>query len=96
MTLNEITTEIQNLSYDDLIKLNKSVIQVAKVKRTLKSAAASGTFSIGDRVSFNGKRGAEYGTITKVNRTRAIVDLEGRGKYSIGMGDLQKVQTPNA
>ena len=26
MTLNEITSEIQNLSYDDLLKLNKSVI----------------------------------------------------------------------
>ena len=92
----KLHTEIQNLSYDDLLKLNKSVIQVAKVKRTLKSAAASGTFSIGDRVSFSGKRGLEYGAITKVNRTRAIVDLEGRGKYSIGMGDLQKVQTQNA
>jgi len=96
MTLNQITSEIQNLSYDDLLKLNKSVIAVCKVKRTLKSAAASGTFSIGDRVSFNGKRGAEYGTITKVNRTRAIVDLDGRGKYSIGMGDLQKVDATHA
>ena len=36
-----------------------------------------------DKVIVTSKRGVELGTIIKVNRTRAVVNLDGKGSYNV-------------
>ena len=64
------------MSIDDIneLKLMRSAIndRIEEVGSRVKYQ-----LSIGDSVIVTSKKGVELGTINKVNRTRAVVDLEG-------------------
>tara|TARA_R110000787_G_scaffold10500_1_gene35596 strand:- start:918 stop:1196 length:279 start_codon:yes stop_codon:yes gene_type:complete len=91
MTVEDITNELENLTYDELVGLNNTIITMARIRRNMKSVTKVGLFMVGDRVTYTGKKGSECGTITKVNRVRCIVDLDNRGEFSIPMSGLEKV-----
>ena len=61
---------------DDIneLKLMRSAIN-DKIKEV--GSRVKYQLSIGDSVIVTSKKGVELGTINKVNRTRAVVDLEG-------------------
>jgi len=60
---------------DNLADLNIVIRQLRLTQKALKAQAvkeAKSTFSVGDRVNINTKKGVMKGTITKMNRTRAV------------------------
>ena len=70
---------------DNMADLNV-VIDVIKSKqkslRASRNAVAKAGFSIGDTVNVDSRKGNLVGVITKINRTRAIVDIND-SKYSV-------------
>tara|TARA_B100001769_G_C21968799_1_gene521152 strand:+ start:255 stop:551 length:297 start_codon:yes stop_codon:yes gene_type:complete len=65
---------------DNMADLNV-VIDVIKSKqkslRASKAAVAKASFTVGDTVNIDSKKGNLVGVITKINRTRAICDING-------------------
>ena len=60
---------------DNLDDLNIVIRQIKLTRKALKAQAAQkakSTFSVGDRVNINTTKGVMKGTITKMNRTRAV------------------------
>ena len=60
---------------DNLQDLNCVIRQLKLTQKTLraeKAIEALATFSVGDKVNINTKKGVMKGTITKMNRTRAV------------------------
>ena len=81
------------MSIDDIneLKLIKSALidRIAEVSSRIKY-----TLRIGDEVIVTTNRGynntKEYGTIKKVNRTRAVVDIEHKGYYNVPFSMITK------
>ena len=48
--------------------------------------------SIGDSVFIHNKGRVERGTIRKINRTRAVVDIENKGGYNVPFSMIRKEQ----
>lgn len=92
MTYIETQNSLYNLSDDELRNLNRSVCDLLKSRRLSASAqaAATGKFRVGDSVSFNGRHGREYGTITKVKRIKVLVDTGDYQKWNVPMHMLRK------
>jgi len=65
---------------DNMTDLNV-VINVIKSKqkslRAVRNAVAKANFNVGDTVNIDSKKGNLVGVITKINRTRAICDING-------------------
>ena len=60
---------------DNMADLNIVIRQLKLTRKALKAQAAQkakSTFSLGDRVNINTKKGVMKGTIKKINRTRAV------------------------
>ena len=63
---------------DNMADLNIFIRQLKLTKKALKAQAAQeakSTFSVGDTVNINTKKGVLKGVITKMNRTRAVCDI---------------------
>ena len=74
MVLNEIEKKI-NIS-EDLRELRQIQQFIKDRKRTLGSRLKY-SLVIGDKVTVNNGRTSDKGTVTKINRTRAVVDMRG-------------------
>jgi len=65
---------------DNMTDLNV-VINVIKSKqkslRAVRNAVAKANFNVGDTVNIDSKKGNLVAVITKINRTRAICDING-------------------
>jgi hypothetical protein len=65
---------------DNMTDLNV-VINVIKSKqkslRAVRNAVAKANFNVGDTINIDSKKGNLVGVITKINRTRAICDING-------------------
>ena len=63
----------------------KDLNDVMEYARSLASSAAQSTFSVGQRVMVIQKTKQTYGTIVKVNRSRAVVKMNygGRGLTNV-------------
>ena len=65
---------------DNMTDLNV-VINVIKSKqkslRAVRNAVAKANFNVGDTVNIDSKKGNLVGVVTKINRTRAICDING-------------------
>jgi len=73
LTFSDIILSLGNLSEDELAKLNSELVSRIKTNRAVKSRSLRGSFSVGDKVEFTGKRGHIIGTITKVKRKYALI-----------------------
>ena len=76
--LNEIS-KINNLQ--DLMELNKFVM-------TTRSNLGKTTLSVGDKVYVVQKTKRTPGTVTKVKRTRCVVDMQG-GSYNVPLSMIE-------
>tara|TARA_Y100000593_G_scaffold87955_1_gene169384 strand:- start:565 stop:834 length:270 start_codon:yes stop_codon:yes gene_type:complete len=74
-------TLINSINKIDNIKDLNVVIDVIRSKqkslRASVAAVAKTQFSVGDTVNIDSKKGNLVGVITKINRTRAICDING-------------------
>jgi hypothetical protein len=82
-----ILNSLSALSESELRTLNHSVINQLKSVRDQESARKRRLFSAGDRVSFNGRRGYTEGTIVRVKRKKAIVNVNG-GSWDVPLNML--------
>tara|TARA_Y100000593_G_C4242608_1_gene302959 strand:+ start:509 stop:793 length:285 start_codon:yes stop_codon:yes gene_type:complete len=83
----ELLIELMSISDIDELKLIRSAIndRIKEVGYRVKY-----TLSKGDVVIVTSKSGVEQGTIIKVNRTRAVVNLDGKGAYNVPFSMITK------
>ena len=91
-TLKDILLTIPKLSEDDLRTINGAVVTILRSDRKKRIAIKKGSLSIGDKVWFRGKYGVrEDGTITKINRTRCVIDTGSYRNWTVPMTMLNHV-----
>ena len=58
------------------------VIELIKIKqkqlRAIKAQGVKSSLFVGVQVKLNSKRGVEFGEVTKINRTKAVVRIDGQ------------------
>ncbi len=90
MTVNEIQSAILRGTFTDreLRDINGTIVNILKADRKKKIAAAQRNRHVGMEVTFQGRRG----TITKINRTKCVVDTGGLcGRWRVPMTMCQAV-----
>ena len=77
MTAKQIQLAILNGTFTEceMRDINGTIVNILKADRRTKVAAAKLKFRVGDKVTFQHKTG----TITKINRTKCVVDCGGIG-----------------
>ena len=65
--------KIDNLQDLDIIRRQFNLTH--KALKAKKAKEVKATFSVGDKVNINTKKGVMKGVITKMNRTRAVCDI---------------------
>ena len=89
----ETKTQLNRMTTEELREVNTYAVALIKERRKAEAAMMRATLSVGDRVSWNSrKRGYMEGTVTKVNRTRAVVHTDSGGGYDVPMNMLTKLQ----
>ena len=66
---------------DNMVDLNKAIAALKAKQKALRAslvAAKKAKFTAGQTVNINSTRGNLTGTIVKLNRTKAIVKIDGR------------------
>jgi hypothetical protein len=84
-------TQLNSMSIQDLIKLNKQVVAVVKEKQRMDNRTSVFNFMPGDVVKYmSGKFGTpETGKVLQVKRTKVVVE-SGRGRYLVPASMLSK------
>ncbi len=77
MNVNNIIAGLQNMSEDDVRKINQAAYDIIIGARKQKIAAKKKALCVGYTVSFD--NGRKVGTITKIKRTKCVVDCGGFG-----------------
>lgn len=74
-----IINAINNISSTD--EMNE-VIQLIKIKqkqlRSMKAMNVKSSISVGSNVIVNSRSGSEKGIVTKIKRTKAVVEIDGK------------------
>jgi len=75
--INKILNQLDQLSKDELMTLNKAVIRMAKAKRSIESGIKSAILNVGQVVEINQKKhkGQKF-IIKKVKRTNCVVEAK--------------------
>ena len=88
-TMFQLYKEIMCLAtHDELDEVVRSVT----MRRSDLSREVISALSIGDVVLIDNKGRVERGTIRKVNRTRAVIDIDGKGGYNVPFSMIRKEQ----
>lgn len=84
-------TKLNAMSIEDLMSLNRTVVEVIKSKQKLANRAASFDFRPGDAVSYNsGKFGVRMtGEVVEMKRTKAVVKTSA-GRFLVPASMLRK------
>jgi hypothetical protein len=79
--------DLSKLSEDELIELNRRIVERLQLLRSAKSLAQLAKFSVGMAVEFDGDDGRTVsGTIARLNqRTATVVGASGRWRVSPGL-----------
>ena len=86
-SLFEIHRHIMFLAtHEDLNKVSESI----KMRRRDLSRQVMSELSVGASVLIDNKGRVERGTIRKINRTRAVVDIENKGGYNVPFSMIRK------
>ncbi len=90
-TLGRISTELPTLTETQLRTLNRLVIDQLKSIRDIEAAEKRRVLRAGDKVSWNGRRGYTEGTIVRVKRKKAIVDVGYGRNWDVPLSMLTSV-----
>lgn len=84
-------TQMNAMSVQDLIKLNKQLVVIVKEKQRLENRVATVSFMPGDSVNYmSGKFGTrETGKVIQVKRTKVVVEST-RGRFLVPASMLSK------
>ena len=80
--------------WEQISKMNKAqldqIINAVKTRQRTLAAEMSNTFKVGDKVMFGRSTGpAHFGTVYKINRTKAVVDTGMSGRYTVPFSMIQ-------
>lgn len=93
ITLAEIRMSFPNFTKEELTDLNRELVDIIKHKRASASHEAIQKFSVGDKVSYEYKGATCKGIITRINRTRIVVQPDHQfGKASVPASWLTKCE----
>ena len=73
---------------DDLKKVQESI----KMRRKDLSRETISELSVGDNVLIDNRGRVERGVLKKINRTRAVIDIENQGSYNVPFSMIRKEQ----
>ena len=88
MNLKQIVNSVFDLSEKELVELNREVVRQIKSRRNIDARLKRTLFSAGDKVKWDGRRGPGEGKIIKVNRKKAIVEVDGFQRCNIPLNML--------
>jgi hypothetical protein len=88
--LRGILNDLLDMDEADLQALNNACVSQIKSLRNRKSALNRHVFKAGDRVSWNGRRGNQVGTIVRVKRKKAICDVGAGRNWDVPLGMLMQ------
>ena len=89
----DIYQHLDSFSIDELRDLNEAVVHTIKAKRQQQSAIKKLSLRVGDKVSWDGRKGHKEGTITKINRTKCVVKEEGAfSSWTVPISMLNKME----
>ena len=91
-TLARISTELPTLTETQLRTLNRLVIDQLKSIRDIEAAEKRRVLRAGDKVSWDGRRGYTEGTIVRVKRKKAIVDVGYGRNWDVPLSMLTSVR----
>ena len=91
MMLTEIERQINLI--EDLRELQQIQSMVKDRKRAIGNRLKY-TLSVGDRVAISSAGKVEEGTVTKINRTRAVVDMRG-GSWTVPFSMITRMGDSN-
>jgi|LWDU01.1.fsa_nt_gi hypothetical protein len=83
---------LNELTDSQLRSLNHAVCDTLKGRRQSANLRARHKFTSGDRVSFNGRNGYTEGTVVRVKRTKAIINIGELRDWNVPLGMLELVQ----
>lgn len=85
-------TQLNTMSIQDLLKLNKQVVAIVKEKQRMDNRVASVSLMAGDEVTYtSGKFGTKVsGKVIEVKRTKVVVQSN-IGRYLVPASMLTKV-----
>lgn len=80
--------------WEQIGKMNRAqldqIINAVKTRQRTLAAEMSNTFKVGDKVMFGRSTGpAHFGTVYKINRTKAVVDTGMSGRYTVPFSMIQ-------
>ncbi len=80
--------------WEQIGKMNRAqldqIINAVKTRQKTLAAEMSNTFKVGDKVMFGRSTGpAHFGTVYKINRTKAVVDTGMSGRYTVPFSMMQ-------
>ena len=87
-------TQLNALSVQDLLKLNKQVVAIVKEKQRMENRVASVSLMSGDQVTYmSGKMGRRVtAKVLEVKRTKVVVEVGNGGRYLVPASMLTKVE----
>jgi hypothetical protein len=85
-----VLNAIAKMNKEELHALNCIVVDAINTQARATRMAAKSQFSVGDKVSFNGKRGYVEGKIEKINKVN-IVLRAGHTRWTVSPNLLNKV-----
>ena len=91
MNLKQIVNSVFDLSEKELVELNREVVRQIKSRRNIDARLKRTLFSAGDKVKWDGRQGPGEGKIIKVNRKKAIVEVDGFQRWNIPLNMLSNV-----
>ena len=82
----KIWTQIATMNKDQLDR----AIGAIKTRQKTLALEMSNTFKVGDKVMFGRSTGpAHFGTVYKINRSKAVVDTGMSGRYTVPFSMMQ-------
>ena len=72
-----MSINLTSLTTDQLVQLNHDVVALIKARRRQEAGSMRRQLSLGDVVNVNERNRTSTGTIMKIMRTRALVDING-------------------
>jgi ribosomal protein S17 len=84
---------IESLSYDELINLNRKIIERLKFLDSFHTHKEMMQFNLGDNVSFeHSAYGLVFGTLVKFNKKTVTVITENQQKWNVSPRMLKKIK----
>ncbi len=87
-----LSKELVNMSIDDLMMLNRMIVNIVKEKQRMNNRVAAVTFAVGDEVRYISSRfGTKVtGKIVETKRTKVVVQSS-LGRYLVPAAMLTKI-----